>query len=68
MMGRRGLQYGPAFQNIRELWRGLNEVVALLHQPPMDEDEAEYRLHPALLDAAFQALAGAIDPAETRGT
>ena len=53
----RGLEYGPAFQCVRALRRGTDEVVARL---ALSEAEAAavdtYRVHPAMLDAAFQAL------------
>ena len=50
----RGLHYGPAFQRVAEVWRGEGEALARLSLP----DEADlYRLHPALLDGAFQTLA-----------
>ena len=53
----RGLNYGPAFRCVRALRRGSAEVLARL---ALGEAEAAalgiYRVHPALLDAAFQAL------------
>jgi acyl transferase domain-containing protein/NAD(P)-dependent dehydrogenase (short-subunit alcohol dehydrogenase family)/acyl carrier protein len=52
-MLQRGLQYGPAFQGIAELWRCKGEVLArVLETTP----SAGARLNPAMLDACFQAL------------
>ncbi|MCC7361297.1 MAG: SDR family NAD(P)-dependent oxidoreductase [Anaerolineales bacterium] len=52
----RGLPYGPAFQRVAELWAGAGEALARLTVP---DDAARYRLHPALLDGAFQSLSAA---------
>ena len=57
----RGLNYGPAFRCVRALRRGTGEVLATL---ALGEAEAKtvatYRVHPALLDAALQALIATI--------
>ncbi len=53
------LQYGPAFQGLEQLWRGEQEALGQLHLPAAD-DAHGYVVHPALLDAAFQALAAAL--------
>ncbi|MFI1801207.1 SDR family NAD(P)-dependent oxidoreductase [Streptomyces sp. NPDC020379] len=51
-IGRAGLQYGPAFQVLRELRAGNGEVLAAYrHDAPSEDHEA----HPALLDGALQA-------------
>jgi acyl transferase domain-containing protein/NADPH:quinone reductase-like Zn-dependent oxidoreductase/acyl carrier protein len=56
----RGLNYGPAFQCVRTLRRGSGEVVAGLALAESEVPTAEsYRVHPALLDAAFQSLIAA---------
>lgn len=60
----RGLQYGPYFQGIAQLWRTDGEVLAEIKahddlQLPADN----YQLHPTLLDACFQSLISAL-PAE----
>lgn len=50
----RGLDYGPRFRGLAELWT--DGSAALGHvQLPHPHDAAEYHLHPALLDACFQA-------------
>ena len=56
-----GLHYGPAFQVIKHLYTGEREVFAELQ---LSEVEAvalgEYRLHPMLLDGAFQSCFGVL--------
>jgi acyl transferase domain-containing protein/acyl carrier protein len=52
------LEYGPAFRSIESLWRGGGQAVSRLRLGEA-ETAAGYRLHPALLDGAFQTL-GAI--------
>ncbi len=61
-----GIQYGSAFQGLREIFQGENE--ALGHIALSSEDTGEshkFQLHPALLDACFQLL-GAATPAAAR--
>jgi NADPH:quinone reductase-like Zn-dependent oxidoreductase len=58
-----GLEYGPYFQGIREMWARPAE--ALAHIQPADQHQSlllnkHYSIHPALLDAAFQALGAAV--------
>ncbi|MGA2164864.1 MAG: SDR family NAD(P)-dependent oxidoreductase, partial [Solirubrobacteraceae bacterium] len=58
-----GLEYGPAFQNLRGVWRREEEVFAEVELGEAQEREAgSFGLHPALLDAALQAVA-ALAPA-----
>ncbi|WP_284506358.1 type I polyketide synthase, partial [Streptomyces cellostaticus] len=52
-----GLEYGPAFRNLRRAWRHGDEVFAEVALD--DERQAEgalFGLHPALLDAALHAV------------
>lgn len=56
-----GFHYGPSFQGVKVLKRGASSVYAELQIAPEGQDAAEAaraQLHPALLDAAFQMLAG----------
>ena len=54
-----GLEYGPAFQLVGEVFRCDGEVLARITVP----DAAGHAVHPALLDAAFQVLGHAVaDP------
>ncbi|MFI7430833.1 HAD-IIIC family phosphatase [Micromonospora sp. NPDC049836] len=55
-----GLEYGPAFQGLAELWAAGDDRYARIALPAELADEAaRYALHPALLDAALQAAAAA---------
>ncbi|MGB3441617.1 MAG: SDR family NAD(P)-dependent oxidoreductase [Actinophytocola sp.] len=52
-----GYEYGPSFRGLRHVWRHGEDVYAQVHLPAPEDDRAgRYRLHPALLDAALQAL------------
>ncbi|MBB5137520.1 polyketide synthase 12 [Thermocatellispora tengchongensis] len=54
-----GYQYGPAFQGIRAAWRRGGEIHAEI---AVAEDATGFLMHPALLDAAVQAvLLGGLD-------
>ena len=55
-----GLSYGPAFRSIVELYQGAGEALARLVLPD-DLDETGMRLHPSLLDGAFQSLGAATE-------
>ena len=61
----RGLNYGLAFQCVRALRRGESEVMARLELGEAEATAvANYRIHPALLDAAFQALIATCAPGD----
>ncbi|MEV7020447.1 SDR family NAD(P)-dependent oxidoreductase, partial [Streptomyces sp. NPDC093991] len=52
-----GYGYGPAFLGLRAAWRRQDEVFAEIALPEEQHAEAErFGLHPALLDAALQAV------------
>ncbi|MFI0780276.1 SDR family NAD(P)-dependent oxidoreductase, partial [Streptomyces sp. NPDC021212] len=52
-----GYGYGPAFQGLRAAWRQGDTVFAEVQLPEAVREEAgSYTIHPALLDAACQAL------------
>lgn len=58
-MSRRGVDVGPSFQGILEMWRTPQEVVCLVQLTDGVHNEmSRYRIHPALLDACFQSLLG----------
>nr|WP_307811624.1 alpha/beta fold hydrolase [Streptomyces sp. AV19] len=63
-----GFAYGPAFQGLREVWRRGEETFAevCLEEEALGKAE-RFALHPALLDAAVQAvpLVGSTMPDET---
>ncbi|MET7572871.1 type I polyketide synthase [Streptomyces sp. NPDC005492] len=53
-----GFVYGPAFQGLREVWAGPEEVYAEVAVGDDEVDRArKFGVHPALLDAALQASA-----------
>ncbi|WJV44909.1 type I polyketide synthase [Streptomyces flavofungini] len=59
------VQYGPAFQGLRGVWRLGDEVFAEVSVPEERRDEAgRFGLHPVLLDAALQAAHLAQDPSD----
>ncbi len=54
-----GNHYGPAHQGIERMWRGEGEVLAEVRAPGgVEHNLKTYETHPALLDAAWQALGG----------
>lgn len=58
-MARRGVDVGPSFQGIVEMWRTPGEVGCLVQLTDGVQNEVNrYRIHPALLDACFQSLLG----------
>ena len=54
--GQRGLDYGDAFRVIEEIRYSDSEALSKLRIPSVWGDKS-FRLHPALLDGAFQSLA-----------
>jgi len=56
-----GLEYGPAFQGIEQLWQGQGEALAALRIPEaVAGDLQDYQFHPTLIDACFQAMLGTL--------
>ena len=57
LLAESGLDYGPAFQGLRAVWRRGDEVFAEVALPEHIAAEAgRFGLHPALLDAALHAI------------
>jgi acyl transferase domain-containing protein len=54
-----GIEMGPCFRGITRMRRRDGEALAELALPAAAGDATPYRLHPALLDAAFQAIGAA---------
>jgi 1-acyl-sn-glycerol-3-phosphate acyltransferase len=66
----RGLDYSRTFRGIKAMWRGTGEAVAHIGLPTNDSSNvAPYRVHPALLDSAFQTMLTAAEsgPAQASG-
>ncbi|XXX76158.1 SDR family NAD(P)-dependent oxidoreductase [Sorangium sp. So ce134] len=60
-----GIEYGPAFQGVVELWKGQGEALSRLSLPEEAGGAGEgYGVHPALLDAAVQTVAGALETSD----
>ncbi|MBN3925716.1 type I polyketide synthase [Nostoc sp. NMS4] len=56
-----GLEYGPSFQGIEQLFCGEKQSLAKIKvHPELLTEVEDYQLHPAILDACFQALLGAL--------
>ncbi|MFE7045790.1 type I polyketide synthase, partial [Streptomyces atratus] len=54
-MAEEGLRYGPAFRGLTAAWRSGDDVYADVALPA-GADPADFRLHPALLDAALHGV------------
>ncbi|HZN17328.1 MAG TPA: SDR family NAD(P)-dependent oxidoreductase, partial [Micromonosporaceae bacterium] len=57
-MQARGLQYGPSFQGVRQVWRGAGEALGQIQLAP--EASGPYAVHPALLDSCLQVAVAAL--------
>ena len=56
-----GLEYGPCFRGIEQLWTGTGEALGRIAIPTAIKTQLQdYQLHPAILDACFQVLLGAV--------
>ncbi len=56
MLANVGLQYGPTFQGVQEIYLGNDEVLVKI-KTPADLLTEDYYLHPCQLDPCFQTLA-----------
>lgn len=60
-----GYQFGPDFSEIQRVWRVPGESLVEIAVPEnLTESARDYRFHPAVLDACFQATHGARDFSE----
>jgi acyl transferase domain-containing protein/acyl carrier protein len=56
-----GVEYGPSFRGIEELWQGDGEALGQVRLPDAVADQgAAYHLHPSLLDACLQTAGAAL--------
>jgi phthiocerol/phenolphthiocerol synthesis type-I polyketide synthase C len=62
----RGLQYGPAFRQLEEVWAGTGEALGRL-AVYSGLDQGGYRFHPALLDGCLHTAAAAISADSIEG-
>lgn len=53
-MASTGLEFGPSFRGVKEVWLGANSAIAEV-QPEVAPDK-RYGVHPALLDSCLQVL------------
>ncbi|MGD6960814.1 SDR family NAD(P)-dependent oxidoreductase [Fictibacillus phosphorivorans] len=54
-----GVDYGPYFQSIKEVWTGEGQALAILEMPKTNAGEAHnFEFHPSILDGALQAIIG----------
>lgn len=54
-----GLDYGPVFRGVKQIWGSREEALGLLKpDDAMVKELSDGRLHPALLDAALHAISG----------
>lgn len=52
-----GMQYGPTFRGVEQLWQGEGEVLGRIKLPTaLEAEAADYQFHPALLDACLQLI------------
>ena len=58
-----GLDYGPAFRVVEELWVGEGQILARLRLPDAAK-EGSHVLHPSLMDGAFHAALGLFEQEE----
>lgn len=62
-----GLRYGPAFQGIATLWPGAGEVLTQLAvQAALVQQQADYQLHPVLIDLCLQSFLGILISTDAR--
>lgn len=65
----RGIAYGPTFQGLAELHAGKGRAIGRVRAPQQIRSElAQFRLHPALMDACFQVLDAAFPVAVDQRT
>jgi acyl transferase domain-containing protein/surfactin synthase thioesterase subunit/acyl carrier protein len=62
-----GLEYGPNFRGIRELYLGQHETLTKVRLPD-DLTNTQYVMHPAFLDACLHAYPLVLDGAEKAGS
>jgi acyl transferase domain-containing protein/surfactin synthase thioesterase subunit/acyl carrier protein len=64
---RLGLEYGPTFRGVRELYFGEHEALTKVQLPECIARHARYVTHPAFLDACLHAYPLVLDGAKANG-
>ena len=67
LLSEQGLNYGPSFRTIQQLWRQSGSALSQICLLEGDL-EAPYSLHPALLDGCFQTIGAAVQVDVSDGT
>jgi acyl transferase domain-containing protein len=57
-----GMHVGDTFRWFESAWRGQGEAFCRLRDARPGEDEAQFRLHPGIIDTSFQLLRAAVPP------
>ena len=60
-----GLEYGPCFQGIHQLWAQDGQALSQIRLPESGVEAERYQIHPALLDACLQTLGAVFRGSET---
>jgi acyl transferase domain-containing protein/NADPH:quinone reductase-like Zn-dependent oxidoreductase/NAD(P)-dependent dehydrogenase (short-subunit alcohol dehydrogenase family)/ubiquinone/menaquinone biosynthesis C-methylase UbiE/acyl carrier protein len=62
---RRGLDFGACFRGVKQVWRHPGKALGLIEPPlALGTEPVAYDVHPALLDACLQVVAGAVQSAD----
>jgi acyl transferase domain-containing protein/NAD(P)-dependent dehydrogenase (short-subunit alcohol dehydrogenase family)/acyl carrier protein len=56
----RGLDFGPAFRGVRQLWRGSSQALGEVTLPEAGANSDAYLCHPAMFDACLQVTLAAL--------
>lgn len=57
-LSNRGMNYGPSLQCVEHIWYNVGESLGQIKCNLTDGHNQNYNLHPALMDACFQIIAG----------
>ena len=62
ILGSNGLNYGPYFQGMKQLFKGEQKVLTRIEgHANLNSNPDQYFLHPTILDAAFQSIVAIIE-------
>ncbi|MCS6806446.1 MAG: SDR family NAD(P)-dependent oxidoreductase [Blastocatellia bacterium] len=57
-----GLEFGPCFQGVEQIWRRYGEAIGIVVQPEaIAAESASYLYHPAFLDGCFHVFSETVD-------